>query len=125
MTMLIGGRATAAGLESPWGLAYDLAGNLYISDQNQQVVRKVSPAGIITAFAGTVGTFGFTGDNGPATSAQLHNPAGLAVDAGGDVFIADSGNARIRKVTPAGVTSTVVGTGTTGSAGDGGPATAA
>ncbi len=118
-----GGAATAAGMEAPNGVAYDAAGNLYVSDQNQNVVRKVSPSGIITAFAGTAGPFGsFGGDGGPATSADLRLPSGLAIDAAGNVFIADAFNFRIRKVTPAGVITTVAGDGTNATTGDGGPA---
>src|SRR5947209_8409144 len=81
-------------------------------------------AATISTIAGT-GTAGFSGDGGPATSATLMAPTGVAVDAGGDVFIADVNNGRIRKVTPDGLISTFAGTGTAGFSGDGGQATSA
>ncbi|HBY62448.1 MAG TPA: hypothetical protein DEH78_21710, partial [Solibacterales bacterium] len=115
-----GGSATAAALNRPTGMAVDSAGNLYIADQINNRVRKVA-AGVITTVAGT-GTAGFTGDGGPATTASLRAPAGVAVDAAGNLFIADTGNQRIRKVTAGGIISTIAGTGSPGFAGDGGPA---
>jgi uncharacterized protein (TIGR03437 family) len=114
-----GGPATNAEL-NPRYLAVDLAGNLYISDNAN--VRKVSN-GIITSVAGN-GTVGFSGDGGPATAAQLFTPHGIAFDAAGNLYIADAGNVRIRKVSN-GIITTVAGNGTTGWAGDGGPATSA
>jgi hypothetical protein len=121
-----GGLATSASLNAPQGAAYDNAGNLYISDGGVGVVRKVAPNGIITTFAGN-GTSGYGGDGGPATSAQLFNPTGIAVDGAGSVYICDQGNARIRKVDAAtGTISTIAGIGGTGGySGDNGPATAA
>ena len=95
-----GGPATAAGLASPSGVAFDSGGNLYISDQSTSRIRKVSPAGIITTYAGT-GTPGFSGDGGPAIKAQLLSPQGLSVDASGNLYIADSLNQRIRKISVA------------------------
>lgn len=119
------GLATAAQLSAPDGVAVDNAGNLYISDFLNNRVRMVSPAGIITTYAGN-GLSGFSGDGGLATSAQLSQPAGLAVDAAGNLYIADSNNSVVRKVTPSGVISTVAGTGgSQGYAGDGSAATAA
>jgi hypothetical protein len=117
-----GGPATAAGIQAA-GVAYDRAGNLYEADGTHQLVRKVSPAGIITAFAGT-GATGATGDGGPATAATLSSPSDVAVDGSGNVYIADFGNSRVRMVNPAGVITTFAGT-TAGFSGDGGPATAA
>ena len=112
--------ATSASLSVPMGIAFDSAGNLFIADSNNNRVRKITTAGIITTVAGT-GAFGFNGD-GPATSVRLGNPRGIAVDAGGNVLIADSNNSRIRSVTTGGNMSTVAGTGIFNFNGDG-PAT--
>ena len=123
------GPAKSARLVNPNGLALDVDGNLFISDSGTHQIRRVAVDGTITTVAGTTvagtGTFGFSGDGGPATSAALNTPLGLAVDAGRNLLICDSGNGRIRRVTPSGVISTIAGTGAAGSAGDGGPATAA
>ena len=124
-----GGPATAAQLRSPAGVALDGAGNLYIADALNNRIRKVDSAGTITTVAGA-GTEGFGGDGGPATAAQLYRPAGVALDGAGNLYIADFGNNRIRKVDAAGVISTVAGAGSTGESGggfggDGGPAVAA
>jgi hypothetical protein len=102
----------------------DTAGNLFIADRNNHRVRKVTPGGVISTVAGNE-TRGFSGDGGPATSAQLNHPTGVAVDTAGYLFIAELSNARIRKVTPGGVISTVAGSETYGFSGDGGPATSA
>ena len=123
------GPAAAAQLGSPAGLAVDRAGNLFIADPYSSRIRKVNPDGVITTVAGT-GTSGFSGDGGPATSAQLGGAPGVAVDADGNLFIADFNNNRIRKVTAAGLITTVAGTGSAfpfsgGFSGDGGPAAAA
>jgi sugar lactone lactonase YvrE len=124
-----GGPATQARLNMPHGLAVDRAGNLFISDLNNQRVRKVSPEGIITTVAGN-GQLGFSGDGGPATAARINWPSGLAVDLAGNLFLADHYNHRIRKVSPDGIISTVAGSGQDApakgvSAGDGGLATEA
>jgi sugar lactone lactonase YvrE len=119
-----GGPATAAQLHDPTGVAVDAADDLFFADGQNQRIRKVTPAGIISTVAGN-GSAGFSGDGGPATAAQLGYPSGVAVDTAGDLFIADNGNQRIRKVTPAGIISTVAGNGIYGFSGDGGPATAA
>jgi uncharacterized protein (TIGR03437 family) len=111
--------ATNAQLSAPWGLALDLAGNLYIADTLNNRIRKVSN-GVITTVAGN-GTPGFSGDDGPATSAQLRYPSGVAVDAAGNLYIADEYNNRIRKVSN-GVITTVAGDGTFSFSGDNGPA---
>jgi uncharacterized protein (TIGR03437 family) len=116
------GPATSALLYHPYGLTVDSAGNLYIADNANSRIRKVSN-GVISTAAGN-GTFGFSGDNGPATSAQLNGPYGVAVDSAGNLYIADSLNNRIRKVSN-GVISTVAGNGTQGFSGDNGPATSA
>ena len=114
-----GGPATLAQLYEPAGIAVDTAGNLYIADIGASRVRKVSAAGLITAFAGN-GTSGSAGDGGPALSAQLDYPYGLAFDGAGNLFIACG--ATIRKVSTDGIITTVAGTGTWGYSGDGGPA---
>ncbi len=119
-----GGQATDAGLVTPMGIAIDDSGNVFIADQGDNRVRKVSRSGIITTIAGT-GTSGYSGDGGHATAALLNAPVGVAVNHGGDVFISDA-NQCIRKVAGStGIISTFAGTGTAGFAGDGGAATAA
>jgi len=122
-----GGPATAAELNYPTGVALDTAGDLFIADQDNSVVRKVDgTTGAITTVAGMAGMFDFTGDGGPATVAALNHPAGVALDGVGNLFIADSGNCVVRKVTATGTISTVAGTGGfCDFAGDGGLATAA
>ena len=119
-----GGSALTAQLNSPHGIALDATGNLYIADYSNNRVRRITAGGIITTIAGN-GTVGGGGDGGPAISAQLNLPRGIAVDSTGNVFIADSGNNRVRKVTPAGIISTIAGNGISSFSGDGGPATAA
>ena len=119
-----GGQATAATLNQPFGVAVAAAGNMYIADYNNSVIRKVSTAGIISTIAGN-GTAGYSGDGSAATAAQLNNPTGLALDAIGNVYIADWGNSVIRKVNTAGIISTYAGNGTAAYTGDGGQATAA
>lgn len=119
-----GGQAVLAGLANPLGIATDATGNLYIADQANRRIRKVSPSGIITTIAGT-GTFGFSGDGGLATAAQLNEPQAVAVDNAGNVYIADGFNFRIRKINTSGIITTIAGNGVSGFSGDGGPATAA
>ena len=116
------GAATSATLNSPWGLAMDAAGNLYIADAGNSAIRKVS-GGVITTIAGT-GTAGFTGDSGAATSATLKGPGGIALDAAGNLYIADFGNNRVRMVS-GGTITTVAGNGAATFAGDNGSATSA
>jgi uncharacterized protein (TIGR03437 family) len=113
------GAAANAQLNSPYGVAVDSAGNLYIADTENQRIRKVSN-GVITTIAGN-GTAGFSGDNGPATSAQLATPLGVAVDSAGNLYVADRDNSRVRKVA-SGVMTTVAGNGTQGFGGDNGAA---
>jgi len=116
------GPALSCQFVDPFDIAVDSAGSLYISDQADSRIWKVSN-GLVAVVAGN-GTAGFSGDNGPATSAQLSSPAGVAVDSAGNVYIADTGNNRIRKVAN-GVIATVAGNGTAGFSGDGGPAISA
>lgn len=106
------------------GLALDPAGNLYIADSGSNRIRKVTAAGLITTVAGN-GTSGFAGDGGPATLAALSFPTGVAIDSLGGLIISDAANNRVRKVSPGGVISTIVGTGVAGYSGDGGPGTSA
>ena len=117
------GLATSARLQGPQGLASDSAGNIFIADFVGRRVRKVTPAGIISTFAGN-GISGYSGDGGPAVGAQLNGPTSLAFDGAGNLHITD-GVARVRKVTPEGIISTVAGNGISGYSGDGGPATSA
>ena len=117
--------ATSAKLGLPDGLVLDSAGDLFIADFYNQRIREVNSTGIITTVAGN-GTSGYSGDGGQATAAELDFPEGLAMNAGGDLFIAGNYDNRIREVNHAtGIISTVVGTGAQGFAGDGGQATAA
>lgn len=116
-----GGPATQAGLFAT-NVAVAPDGGFYIADNGNHRIRRVGPDGIITTVAGT-GTAGFSGDDGPATQAQLNNPIGIAVAADGSLFIADTGSHRIRRVGPDGIIATVAGTGISMFGGDGGPAT--
>jgi hypothetical protein len=109
--------ATTAQLNTPLGVALDTAGNIFIADTGNNLVRKVDTAGIISTFAGNT-TCGFFGDGGPATSAELCFPQGVAVTKGGTVFIADSVNFRVRQVI-SGTITTYAGSGFTGYNGDG------
>ena len=118
------GPATAAQLSSPNGIALDGNNNLYIADTNNHRIRKLAANGTISTVAGN-GNAGSPGDGGQATAANLMWPAGVAVDSIGNLYIADSGNNRIRKVSTSGYISTVAGDGTWGFGGDGGPAISA
>src|SRR5271157_4264493 len=120
------GPATAAELDNPGGMAVDSAGDLFIANLNNNVIREVVKAtGDIITVAGN-GKAGYSGDNGPATAAELDGPRGVAVDSAGDVFFADCLNNRVREVVKAtGDIITVAGDGKAGYSGDNGPATAA
>src|SRR5436190_1922681 len=113
-----GGPASAAQVFNPTHLATDQAGNLYIADYNNHRIRKISAGtGIITTVAGSAtpdNHGGYSGDGGPATSAQFNNPAGVAIDAAGNLYIADAQNKRVRKVDTSGIVSTIAGGGTNG-----------
>ncbi|MBK9285680.1 MAG: T9SS type A sorting domain-containing protein [Sphingobacteriaceae bacterium] len=119
-----GGPAINAQISTPYGISIDASGNLFIADFNNSRIRKVNTSGIISTVAGD-GTQGFGGDGGPATNAQLNAPVSVAVDAAGNLYIADFSNYRIRKVTPAGIISTIAGNGTAGFSGDGSTAVSA
>jgi uncharacterized protein (TIGR03437 family) len=118
------GPAVSAQLNNPAGIAVDRLGNVFIADYGNHRIRKVDTSGIITAVAGN-GTPAYLGDNRAATSASLYNPSGVAVDNAGNVYIADTSNAAVRKVDTSGVITTIAGNGTLGASGDGGPATKA
>jgi len=118
-----GGPATGASFKSMWGLARDGSGNIYVADQYNYRVRKVTVStGIINTFAGS-GRGNFWGDGGSATSAGIDKPQGMAFDSSGNMYIADTYNNRVRKVTTGGTISTIAGTGLPGFSGDGGAAT--
>lgn len=119
-----GGVATSASMMSPTGLTFDASGNMYIAEFSGNYIRKVSTSGIISTIAGT-GTASSTGDGGDASSATLNNPSGIAIDASGNIYIAEASGNRIRKINTSGIISTIAGTGTASSTGDGGTATSA
>ncbi|HEY1493370.1 MAG TPA: hypothetical protein VGF49_02460, partial [Candidatus Solibacter sp.] len=116
-----GGQASSAQMMFPMGIAVDAAGNVFVADRDANVVRRIAPTGIIQTVAGN-GTPGYQGDFGPATAAQLNAPFAVAVDPLGSLYIADTNNVVIRKVTPDGTISTYAGSGSRGFAGDGGTA---
>src|SRR3979490_3236979 len=110
------GPASAATLANPSAVAYDAIGNLYLADANNHVVREISTLGVITTIAGT-GIEGYSGDNAAATAAQLDTPTGVAVDTSANIYIADSHNHRVRKIS-GGTITTFAGTGVPGFSGD-------
>jgi sugar lactone lactonase YvrE len=113
-----GGPATLAQLNWPKDVALDNVGNLYVADTGNSVIRKISPAGVISTIAGT-GRSGYSGDGGPAVSAELNVPTGVTVDAAGSVLVADTNNFCVRKITGDGLIVTIAGTGQSGNAGNG------
>ena len=119
-----GGLAIHAMMQHSSGMVTDTAGNLYISDNWSYAVRKITPSGIISTYAGN-GGYGYSGDGGPATDAHLNYPSGMAMDAAGNLYIADNANFAVRKVSTSGIITTVAGDGSGmwGFSGDGGPAT--
>jgi len=116
-----GGPAINAMLWEPSDIALGLDGSIYISERKNHRIRRVTLDGIITTVAGT-GSRGFSGDGGAASMAQLFGPSGIALSLGGDLYIADTGNSRIRRMTPNGMITTIAGTSNWGYFGDGGPA---
>jgi sugar lactone lactonase YvrE len=115
------GPAGQAQIHGAWAIAIDSIGSLYIAEKGNNVIRKVTPDGMIATVAGS-GAEGFGGDGGPAVQARLNGPQGVVVDTAGNVYIADAGNNRIRKVARDGTISTIAGSADAGFAGDGGPA---
>jgi hypothetical protein len=119
-----GGPATSAVLGNPEGVAVGPDGSVYIAEGGQNIVRRVEPDGTITTFAGD-GTAGYSGDGGPATSAELNKPEAVAVGPEGSLFVADACNAVVRRISPLGTITTVAGDGANGSYGYVGQATSA
>ena len=121
--------ATSTDLDNPIGLCIDSADNLYIADTYSGIIQKFTVGGTITTIAGTVGTggssWGYSGDGGAATSAQLNKPTSICIDSSGNLYIADANNSRIRMFKEGGIITTVAGSGTAGFSGDGGAATSA
>jgi len=117
-----GSAATSAMFSTPAAVAVDASGNVYVEDLDNNRIRRFVPGGAINTYAGTATSIG---DGGPSTQARLNRPSGAAVDSSGNLYIADTGENRVRKVTLSGTITTVAGTGQTGLGGDGGLATAA
>src|SRR5437899_1588714 len=111
----VDGSGAAARFTSPQSVAMDSAGNIYVADTSNNTIRKITPPGVVSTFAGSAGNSGST--DGTGTDARFYNPSGVATDSAGNVYVADARNNTIRKITPAGVVSTVAGSaGVTGSA---------
>jgi uncharacterized protein (TIGR03437 family) len=120
-----GGQASAASVSDVNSVALDAEGNLYVADSTNRLIRKIAPGGVISTIAGTAGVQGYSGDGGPATKATLGRPVAVVVDAGGNVDYVDSVNQVIRRITPAGIISTIAGNSAGNFSGDGGLATSA
>jgi hypothetical protein len=119
-----GGPSTAAQLMLPYGVKVLADGSVFITDQGNNRIRKISPSGIISTIAGT-GVYANTGDGGPATAANLKNPTGIEIDPAGNLYVSSGNGYTVRKISPAGIITTIAGVGSIGTGGDGGPATAA
>lgn len=119
-----GGPATSAQINEPEGVAVGSSGSIYIVDYGNSKIREIDASGTMSTFAGT-GSNGYSGDGGPATEAFLNQPTGVAVDGGGNVYIADNQNSRVRRLDTSGVITTFAGTGMSGFSGDGGSPTSA
>ena len=117
--------ATSAVFDGINSVCADANGNIYLSDGNNNLIRKIDLSGIVHNYAGIPGVSGFSGDGGLATSATLNSPTDVKADSFGNVYVVDNGNNRIRKISPSGIITTIAGNGTVGFSGDGGPATAA
>jgi sugar lactone lactonase YvrE len=116
--------AVDAAIDRPFGITVDQDNNVYISSYDSSTIRKVNSSGVISRIAGNGGA-GYSGDGGPATDAQINSPQGLAVDSDGNIYVADTGNQRVRKIDSSGTISTFAGNGVTNFFGDNGPATSA
>lgn len=119
-----GGAATSAKLNAPIAIAIDASGNLFVAEEGNNCIRKITAGGIISTIAGN-GTAGYSGDGGPAVSAKLSQPVGIAIDGAGNIYVSEYGNQRIRVINANGIISTYAGTGVAGYSGDGGNATSA
>jgi sugar lactone lactonase YvrE len=113
-----GGQAAIAELNTPYGITLDSSGNLYFVDSGNSRIRRISSGGILSTIAGN-GTAGFSGDGGPATNAEINGPTGLVSDGAGNLYVADTSNHRVRKITPGGIISTIAGSGSSANSGDG------
>jgi len=119
-----GGPATSARISGPRGVAVDAQGNVLIADTAQHRIRQVAANGTITTIAGN-GIYNYSGDGGPAKSAQIGSPSGIAFDSQGNLFVADTANGIVRKISASGTVTTFAGDGLFQDGGDGGPATSA
>ena len=119
-----GGPATAARLQEPVGVGLGAGGDVYVADRDNNAIRKIDADGTITTVIGGGGA-GFSGDGGPASDARIDRPQQIVVDPDGNVYFADSGNNRVRRIDTEGVVSTVAGNGRAATSGDGGPALSA
>src|SRR6266850_5666867 len=111
------GTGSAAQFWQPWGIAVDSAGNVYVADHGNSTIRKITPAGVVTTIAGVAGAFGSA--DGTGSVARFNSPSGIALDTSGNLYVADTLNSTIRKITSAGVVTTLAGTAAVNGSGDG------